>query len=340
MENQNKQLPPPPETDSVTTPPASVTPERKSDDHISLSSPVDSPMTSPAGSCSSPLHSKHSSGEHISLSPPVGSPGNSPPRSSLASEHSTISHSHLSSPGIEKPLSPESEKPHPPETVVVRKDVFKEPVDDRVVVEEPMAVVRRAVFEEPKAVAAKTDRIPSPEVVGRGGGSGRLRLSILRRAEREKMVRKAALGFRVFGFLFCLISFSVMAADRNQGWALDSFNNYKEFRYCMSVNIIGFMYSGAQAFDLSYNLATGKYNARHQQLRYYFDFAFDQVIAYLLISASSSATIRIEDWQFNWGKDTFPNMATASISMSFLAFTALASTSLISGYALCTLKSL
>lgn len=216
MENQNKQLPPPPEPDSVTTPPASLSLERKSDDHISISSPVGSSMSSH----SSPLHSKHSSGEHISLSPP----GNSPPRSS-ASEHSTISHSHLSSPGIEKPHSPETEPP----AVFVRKDVFKEPMDNRFVVEEPMALVSRAVLEEPKAVVAKTDS--SPGVVDRGGGgSRRPRLSILRRAEREKMVRKAALGFRVFGFLFCLISFSVMAADRNQGWALDSFNNYKEFR--------------------------------------------------------------------------------------------------------------
>lgn len=60
-----------------------------------------------------------------------------------------------------------------------------------------------------------------------------------------------------------------------------------------------------------------------------------QIIAYLLISASSSATIRIDDWQLNWGKDKFPDLATASVSMSFLAFVALASTSLISGYALC-----
>ncbi|KAI3452424.1 hypothetical protein Pfo_030194 [Paulownia fortunei] len=217
-------------------------------------------------------------------------------------------------------------------------------VVNRVVLEEPLAVVNRAVLEEPKAVVTKTD--PGLGVVeGSGGGSGRRKfrpsLSILRRAKREKMVKKAALGFRVFGFLFCLVSFAVMAADRNQGWALDSFDRYKEFRYCMSVNVIGFVYSGAQAFDLSYNLATGNYIVHHQQqLRYYFDFAVDQMIAYLLISASSSAAIRVDDWQSNWGKDKFPDMATASISMSFLAFVALAISSLLSGYALCTSKSL
>lgn len=45
----------------------------------------------------------------------------------------------------------------------------------------------------------------------------------------------------------------------------------------MSVNVIGFVYSGAQALDISYNLATGKYIAHHQQkLRHYFNFAADQ----------------------------------------------------------------
>ncbi|XP_073019006.1 CASP-like protein 4A3 [Primulina eburnea] len=228
------------------------------------------------------------------------------PRSSISSDRTTIDHG----------LSPERDKHQP-----------------------PVVVVNRAVSEHPVAgVGSKTD----PEG-GDGGGVWRVRpsLSILRSAKRRKLVKRAALGFRSFGFLFCLVSFSVMAADRNQGWALDSFDLYKEFRYCISVNIIGCVYSGAQAIDLSFDLTTGKYAVQHRkQLRYYFDFVFDQVIAYLLISASSSATLRIDDWQLNWGKDKFPDMATASISMSFLAFLALASSSLISGYTLCTSKSI
>lgn len=108
--------------------------------------------------------------------------------------------------------------------------MYKGPMEDMVVVEGPPAVVNRAVLEEPKAVPPVTD-----PVADGGGGSRRRRvnpsLSILRRGEREKMVRKAALGFRVFGLLFCLVSFAVMAADRNRGWALDSFDRYKEFRY-------------------------------------------------------------------------------------------------------------
>ncbi|KAL6518841.1 hypothetical protein OROHE_017594 [Orobanche hederae] len=354
MENKNK---PPPFSarDSVSPPPQRVAvPNRE--EHISLSPSLGSPEHSPPHSYSSSLHSGHTIGEHISLST-----ANSPARSSLASDHISWNHHRGSWLENEKLHSPENKPPPPPP--VVSRDVSKEPTENMIVLVEPMALVERAVFVEgPKAKEA---------VEGGGGGGdgiGRRRyrpsLSILSGAQREKMAKKAALGFRVFGFLFCLVSFSVMAADRNQGWALDSFDRYGEFRYCMSVNVVGFVYSAAQAFDLSYNLVAGKYYVHHQQqLRYYFDFAVDQrficfghgprigdgiklkegipqIIAYLLISSSSSAAIRIDDWKSNWGKDKFPDMATASISMSFLAFVALAISSLVSGYALCTSRSM
>ncbi|KAL6520288.1 hypothetical protein OROMI_032468 [Orobanche minor] len=327
MENKNK---PPPFSarDSVSPPPQRVAvPNRE--EHISLSPSLGSPEHSPPHSYSSSLHSGHTIGEHISLST-----ANSPARSSLASDHISWNNHRGSWLENEKLHSPEN-KPPP----VVSRDVSKEPTENMIVLVEPMALVERAVLVDgPKAKEA---------VEGGGGDDGiggrryRPSLSLLSGTQREKMAKKAALGFRVFGFLFCLVSFSVMAADRNQGWALDSFERYMEFRYCMSVNVVGFVYSAAQAFDLSYNLVAGKYYVHHQQqLRYYFDFAVDQIIAYLLISSSSSAAVRVNDWKSNWGKDKFPDMATASISMSFLAFVALAISSLISGYSLCTSRSM
>lgn len=60
-----------------------------------------------------------------------------------------------------------------------------------------------------------------------------------------------------------------------------------------------------------------------------------QILAYLLMSASSSAATRVDDWISNWGADEFTMMASASIAMSFLAFLAFALSSLISGYNLC-----
>jgi hypothetical protein len=62
----------------------------------------------------------------------------------------------------------------------------------------------------------------------------------------------------------------------------------------------------------------------------------DQLLAYLLMSASSCAATRVDDWVSNWGKDEFTQMATASIAVSFLAFGAFAVSALISSYRLFT----
>lgn len=80
---------------------------------------------------------------------------------------------------------------------------------------------------------------PAKESGGGGGGGGgvsglgttRWMKTASRRTVSELVVKKAALGFRFFGFVFCLVSFSIMASDRNKGWAVDSFNRYIEFRY-------------------------------------------------------------------------------------------------------------
>ncbi|KAH6801319.1 hypothetical protein C2S52_001783 [Perilla frutescens var. hirtella] len=51
----------------------------------------------------------------------------------------------------------------------------------------------------------------------------------------------------------------VMAADKTEGWSGDSFDRYIEYRFCLAVNVIGFVYSGFQAFDLAYYLGKGKH---------------------------------------------------------------------------------
>ncbi|XP_042012681.1 CASP-like protein 4A3 [Salvia splendens] len=169
------------------------------------------------------------------------------------------------------------------------------------------------------------------------GGDRRSRAAvenILRRSERSKELTKAALVVRVFEALACVISFSVMAADKTKGWSGDSFDRYREYRYCLVVNIIGFVYSAFQVCDLAYLLGTKKHVISHH-LRYYFDFFMDQILAYLIMSASSAAATRVTDWITNWGKDEFTLMASASIAVSFLAFIAFAISSLISGNNLC-----
>ncbi|XWS60722.1 hypothetical protein CRYUN_Cryun07bG0060100 [Craigia yunnanensis] len=191
--------------------------------------------------------------------------------------------------------------------------------------------VNRAVREEGPGMTTRTK-------VSGGGGGARAVAAVLRRSKVKDMVKMAALGFRLSEIVLCLISFSVMAADKTQGWSGDSYDRYKEYRYCLSLNVIGFVYAGFQAYDLAYYLITEKHVIQHY-LRQHFDFFIDQILAYLLISASSAAATRVDDWQSSWGKDEFTEMASASAAMAFLAFIAFAFSSLISGYELCTHES-
>ncbi|KAF3339403.1 CASP-like protein [Carex littledalei] len=154
---------------------------------------------------------------------------------------------------------------------------------------------------------------------------------IMRREQNAAAVRQVAVAARVAAMVFTLVAFSVLAADINKGWALDSYNKYSQFRYCETVNVIGFVYSGFQLYALVHHKRKQKHII-HRPLGDYFDFVMDQVLAYLLISASSSATARVRDWIFNWGTDPFPNMANGSIALTFLAFLAFAVSSLLSAY--------
>ncbi|CAN0890294.1 CASP-like protein 4A3 [Linum grandiflorum] len=198
----------------------------------------------------------------------------------------------------------------------------------------PGTAVNRVVWEEVPQSARKVE--PDPEGVG----------SARRRSGKVEKLRLAELCFRIGELSLCLISFSIMAANKTKGWSGDSFNRYKEYIYCLAVNVIGFAYSTFQAFDMGYYMGTGKHIIRSHR-RWHVNFFFDQagsssllILAYLLVSASSSAATRVDDWQSNWGKDEFTKMATASVAMSFLAFVAFAVSSIISGYNCCNRESI
>lgn len=57
------------------------------------------------------------------------------------------------------------------------------------------------------------------------------KMSILKKAKRDNMMNRALIVSRISGFVFSLVSFSVLAADKDRGWAIDSFYRYKEFRF-------------------------------------------------------------------------------------------------------------
>ncbi|XAR51860.1 hypothetical protein NMG60_11006623 [Bertholletia excelsa] len=301
------------------------------------SSPAKSSVSSDLSHSSSPSHGSSHVEEKRPESPPLTVPAKppSPAPARSPAESSVLSDlSHHSS--VSRGSSPVEEKRQP--LNVPPKPALPAP---------SQLVFNRSVRDEAGALT-KVDpgagydsfnkEVEDGGVHSGGGGSvcrGRRSLSILNKVRREAIVKRAALGFRICGLVFCLISLSVMAADTKKGWAIDSFYRYKEFRYCISVNAIGFVYSVFQAYDMVRYFSTGKHLVRHR-LRHYVDFSLDQMLTYLLMSASTSAATRVDDWQANWGKDKFPEMASASVGMSFLAFVALALSSLISGYAVCT----
>ncbi|CAL1358024.1 unnamed protein product [Linum trigynum] len=259
--------------------------------------------------------------------------------------------SHPPPPSLLHYYSPSSSPPQPPHQQ--QQQAAESPPQLRRVLEAPSPesppIAPMPVASGPPKAASDGEgggAPPPPPAVDGGGRATRGRrlrpnLSIMRKAKFENVRRGALLGSRISGFIFCLISLAVLAADKDQGWALESFYRYKEFRYCLTVNVVGFVYSGVQAFDLAYSMLTKRvHSPTGNRLRDCFDFSLDQIIAYLLLSASTSAAFRVEDWESNWGSDEFSAMARASLVLSFLAFVAFASSSILSGYTLFTSHSL
>nr|CAB3445506.1 unnamed protein product [Digitaria exilis] len=154
---------------------------------------------------------------------------------------------------------------------------------------------------------------------------------ILKRQRQATAMQRTALVARGAAAGLCLAALAVLAADTHKGWALESYSNYSQFRYSEAVNVIGFVYSVFQFAALVSLMRKDKHLISHPK-RGLFDFAMDQVLAYLLISSSSSATARVGDLIDNWGSDPFPSMANGSIAISFMAFIVFAICSLISAY--------
>ncbi|KAF3794646.1 CASP-like protein 4A3 [Nymphaea thermarum] len=199
-----------------------------------------------------------------------------------------------------------------------------------IAVKGPSPVGGFAAVPKPEQAETRFSAVSAPVVsrleAGGGGGGGRASgrpgegttrgvSPLTARWRQEKLLGRAELALRVCAFLFSLISFSVMASDKTQGWSGDSYYRYSEYRYVVGVNVIVFVYSGVQIMAYVYRFSAG-----------------NLILAYLLMSASSSAASLTEDTQALWGKDPFTSKAGGSVAISFLAFTALALSALTSGY--------
>ncbi|CAO2823982.1 unnamed protein product [Amaranthus hypochondriacus] len=156
--------------------------------------------------------------------------------------------------------------------------------------------------------------------------------SVLKRWRTLDLLTKGSLALRALGLVFSLLSFIIMACNNHGGWK--NFGNYEEYRYLLAIAILSTMYTGLQCFRHVHQLSTGNdfFTLKTSAL---VDFVGDQVIAYLLLSSSSSA-IPITNRMREGGDNIFTDSSAAAISMSLLAFVALACSSIIAGYKLST----
>ncbi|KAF0923486.1 hypothetical protein E2562_006374 [Oryza meyeriana var. granulata] len=201
--------------------------------------------------------------------------------------------------------------------------------------EDPAATETKPVLEKTTPAATTTTTTASVGGGGGGGGGGvrskRWLLGGVPEKVRRSELRRAELGFRVSAAVFCLVSLSVMAADTTPGWSGDSFRRYNEYRYTLAASVLAFTYSGFQLVMEVHHFVTGKRIIR-DPLGKYFNLAMDQILAYLLLSASSAALSRNDVWVSRFGVDQFAKLINASASMAFLAFVALGLSSIISAY--------
>ncbi|CAO2839243.1 unnamed protein product [Amaranthus hypochondriacus] len=156
--------------------------------------------------------------------------------------------------------------------------------------------------------------------------------SVLQKWKRQDLLRKGSLGLRILGFIFSLLSFIIMASNNHGNGR--NFGDYEEYRYLLGIAILSTIYTGLQCFRHIHQLSTGNeiITLKNSAL---VDFIGDQVFAYLLLSSASSAIPQTNRMR-EGGDNIFTDSSAAAISMSLLAFIALACSSIIAGYKIST----
>ncbi|KAG8099015.1 hypothetical protein GUJ93_ZPchr0013g36667 [Zizania palustris] len=128
------------------------------------------------------------------------------------------------------------------------------------------------------------------------------------------------LVLRAAAALLAFVAVALVASCRHGGWM--EFARYQEYRYLLGVTVVASLYSALQAL-----------RTFRRRRATFLDFAGDQVVAYLLITAAAAAlpiTIRMRSAVVN----IFTDAMAASISLAFLAFAALAVSAMLAGFSL------
>lgn len=185
---------------------------------------------------------------------------------------------------------------------------------------------------QPPSPAPEADVEGGPTAGPGAGSSGFGVGSVLRRWRRVDLMRKGSAVLRALGLVFSLLSFIIMASNNHGDWR--EFGKYEEYRYLLAIAILSTLYTGGQCYRQFHQTYTGK-DLLPLKTVALIDFVGDQIIAYLLLSSASSA-IPLTNKMREGADNIFTDSSAAAISMSLLAFLALACSSVIAGYKLST----
>ncbi|KAL5217144.1 hypothetical protein ABZP36_017828 [Zizania latifolia] len=163
-----------------------------------------------------------------------------------------------------------------------------------------------------------------------GAGGGGVVDSVVARWRREDLLDKSPLALHTAAAAFAFVALVLVASNQHGDWM--EFDRYQEYRYLLSIAALAFAYSLAQALRHAYRMRRGADPVSAASGRL-LDFAGDQVVAYLLMSALSAAT-PITNRMRSAVINSFTDTTAAAISMAFFAFAALALSAVISGYRL------
>ncbi|CAA7392873.1 unnamed protein product [Spirodela intermedia] len=148
---------------------------------------------------------------------------------------------------------------------------------------------------------------------------------------RQSLLEKDTVVLRAVGCLFSALAFLVMVTNKHGDWK--EFEKYEEYRYAVAISAVGFLYTAAQLARRILRGDNWDGLLPRRAAAAAVDFAGDQLIAYLLISALSAA-IPITNRMREGADNIFTDASAASISMAFFAFAALALSAMVSGFKL------
>ncbi|XP_059305303.1 CASP-like protein 4B1 [Lycium ferocissimum] len=153
---------------------------------------------------------------------------------------------------------------------------------------------------------------------------------IVERWKREDLLKKGCMGLRCIGLVFSLLAFIIMASNKHGDWR--DFDKYEEYRYVLAIAILSTLYTGLLVLRHVHELSTNNETFSRQNLAL-LEFFGDQLMAYLLLSAASSAVPLTNRMREN-NDNIFTDSSASAIGMEFVAFLALAVSAIISGYKL------